>query len=787
MKKRSATADLKVGASASSGDDVLPRSTADVLEIGIGGMTCAACAARVEKALLSVAGIESVNVNVATERAAVRWRRGRSGMDDLEAAVRRAGYHPVRIDGTIEERSNAQTTVRTEEKAAMRRRLVSAATFTLPVMILEMGPMLSESFAAWLGTFLARGDLHVLLFGFASIVQFGPGLGFYVRGWKGAVQRDPDMNTLVMLGTTAAYGYSTIATFWPGLLPAGTAHVYFEASTGIITLVLAGKYIEAAAKGKSNQAIRRLLELQPQTAHVVRDGVERDVSAVEIVPGDVLSVRPGERVPADGIVSEGRSYVDESMITGEPLPVEKTEGDEIVGGTVNGAGSFRFAATRVGGDTVLAQIVRLVEEAQASKPPVQALADQVVRVFVPIVLVVAIATFGVWMAVGPNPGITYALVASVSVLIIACPCAMGLATPTSIMVATGAAAEMGVLFRRGEALQALREVDVVLLDKTGTITEGKPGVREVVVAPSFDRTQVLRWAASVERRSEHPIAEAIVRAAEKEALSLPDVSDFESLTGSGALGYVNGRLIQVGSRRYMEELGAALPENGLFDAGRERAETRTYVAVNGELAGAFAVADRLKDGVRETVGFLRERGLHVVMITGDEEGAARHIARQIGITDVEAGVRPQEKAELVGRLQREGRRVAFVGDGINDAPALAQANVGIAIGTGTDVAIESGDMILVSGDPRGIVHAFEISRRTLRNIKQNLFWAFAYNVALIPVAAGVLYPFVGILLSPVFAAGAMAASDAFVLGNAFRLRGLKRVALLTTPRSVSCS
>ena len=773
MKHTSIAADPSSGGTTSFEPDPRPNGSRKVLEIGVGGMTCAACVSRVERALSGVDGVEAVNVNMATERAAVQMRDGYADAAALEEAVRTAGYAPIRIEGTMEERADAEGAVRDHDRVRLTRRLLTAAAFTLPVMILEMGPMVWDSFAVWLSTFLNEQNRYVLLFGLASVVQFGPGLDFYIRGWKGAMERDPDMNTLVMLGTTAAYIYSTVATFFPEILPAGTAHVYFEASTGIITLVLAGKFLEMTAKGRSSQAMRRLLKLQPRTARMVRGGLEMDVPTRDIMPGDILSVRPGERVPTDGVVSEGRSYVDESMITGEPIPVEKTAGDDVVGGTVNGSGSFRFTALRVGSDTFLAQIVRLVEDAQASKPPVQALADRVVRVFVPVILVIAIVTFVVWMVIGPTPALTYGLIAAVSVLIIACPCAMGLATPTSIMVATGKAAEMGVLFRRGEALQALREVDVVVLDKTGTITQGKPGVRELIVVHSFKRSDVFRWAASVEKRSEHPIAEGIVRAAESEQIVLGDPEGFDSVTGAGASGRVDGHLIQVGSRRYMEEVGSSISRSDILDLKPQYAASRTFVAVDGTIAGVFFVADRLKAGAIEAVRYLQDQGIEVIIVTGDEEGAARSVAREVGINKVEAGVLPDQKAAVVARLQHGGHRVAFVGDGINDAPALARADVGVAIGTGTDIAIEAGDVILISGDPRSIANAIEISRRTLRNIKQNLFWAFAYNVALIPVAAGVLYPFFGVLLSPVFAAGAMAASDAFVLGNALRLRRIK--------------
>ncbi len=753
--------------------DAVENGSDDLVELGVGGMTCAACVGRVEKALARVEGVSSVNVNMATERAAVRLQNGREKRTLLENAVRDAGYTPIRIEGSRRQSDAAEKDVRDRDLGRLKRRLWIAAAFTLPIFILEMGHMLSGAVAAWVQSIFPGDTLYFVLFGLATIVQFGPGLDFYVKGWKGAVRRDPDMNTLVMLGTTAAYGYSVVASFFPGLLPVGTAHVYYEASTGIITLVLVGKYLEAVARGRTSAALRHLLKLQPRTAQVVRDGNEIEMPADEVLPGDILIVRPGERIPADGVVTDGASYVDESMITGEPIPVEKTEGEDVVGGTVNGAGAFYFRAAHVGSETVLAQIVRLVEEAQASKPPVQALADQVVRVFVPVVLVIALVTFGTWMFIGGETALAYGLVAAVSVLIIACPCAMGLATPTSIMVATGKAAEMGVLFRRGEALQALNEVDVILIDKTGTLTEGKPAVTDVVSNGHVSRDDLLRWAASVERRSEHPIGESIVRAAQSDGLLLEDVEAFQTHTGAGASGRVKGRRIEVGSMRFMRDLGIEVSGNGLMQPSGTHGSTRVYVAVDGHPSGAIVLADRPKAGAAEVVRVLRSDGKDVIMVTGDEEEAARRMARDLGLERVEAGVRPEEKAAVVRRLQAEGRRVAFIGDGINDAPALAAADVGVAIGTGTDIAIESGDIILVSGDPRGIVNAIDISNRTFRNIKQNLFWAFGYNVALIPVAAGVLYPVFGLLLSPVFAAGAMAASDAFVLGNALRLRRMR--------------
>jgi Cu+-exporting ATPase len=599
------------------------------------------------------------------------------------------------------------------------------------------------------------------------------------------------MNTLVMIGTTAAYGYSVVATFLPGILPEGTVHVYYEAAAVIVTLILAGNYMEALAKGRASDAIRTLLDLQAKTARVVRDGEEEEIDVRDVVPGDVIRVRPGEKVPVDGEVVGGSSYVDESMVTGEPVPVEKGEGDEVVGGTLNKSGSFTFRATRVGEGTVLSQIVEMVEEAQGSKPPIQGLADRVVGVFVPFVLAVAAITFGVWMAFGPEPALTFAVVNAVAVLIIACPCAMGIATPISVMVGTGRAAELGVYVREGEALQALQEADLVALDKTGTLTKGQPEVTDLILQNEFamdgaavngsadgpDRSDLLRWVAAVETGSEHPIGEALVAYAKGEDLSIPDATDFEAVAGHGVRATVDGRDVAVGADRYMERLGVDL--GGAKDEAdrlADAAKTPIYVAVDGELAAVAAVADPIKESTREALDALHRAGVEVAMVTGDDERTARAIARELGIDRVQAEVLPEDKADAVKQFQEGGSTVAFVGDGINDAPALAQADVGIAIGTGTDVAIETGDIVLMGGDVRGVPNAVALSKATLRNIKQNLFWAFAYNVLLIPVAAGVLYPSFGLLLSPALAALAMVFSDLFVVGNALRLRRFRPAA-----------
>ncbi|MCH7865835.1 MAG: copper-translocating P-type ATPase, partial [Proteobacteria bacterium] len=566
------------------------------------------------------------------------------------------------------------------------------------------------------------------------------------------------------------YFYSVAALLAPGIFPEGTATSYFEAAGVIITLILLGRYFEAVAKGRTSEAIKKLMRLQAKTARVIRDGREMEIPIEDVVAGDLVLVRPGERLPVDGVVTEGASYVDESMITGEPVPVEKKAGAEVVGGTVNKTGAFTLKATRVGNHTVLAQIIRMVEEAQGAKPPIQRLADKIASVFVPIVIAAAAATFGVWLAFGPDPALSFAFVASVSVLLIACPCAMGLATPTAIMVGTGKGAEMGVLFRKGSALEILARIDTVVLDKTGTLTKGRPEMTDFLLGDD----EVLRLIAAAESKSEHPIAEAIQRAARERGLSIPPVTDFQARPGFGIEATVEGRRVQVGADRYMETLGIGLGEvEERADELAREAKTPLYGAVDGKLAAMIAVSDPLKEGSREALSALHDLGLEVAMLTGDNQRTAEAIAADVGIDRVLAEVLPEQKAEEIKRLQAEGKKVAFVGDGINDAPALAQADVGIAIGTGTDIAMEAGDVVLMSGDLRGIVNATALSKRTLKTIRYNFFWAYAYNVALIPVAAGALYPLLGLLLNPMLAAAAMSVSSIFVVTNSLRLRGFR--------------
>ena len=733
---------------------------------GVTGMTCANCSARVERNLKKVEGVLEVNVNLATERASVRFLPDTVSLMDLYKIVEQTGY------GILKEETLKETAqdYKELERLALKRDLSLAAVFAVPLVVLTMLHMLVPAFDHWMMNLIGMQGFFVLSFVLASVIQFGPGRRFYKPGWKSLKAGSPDMNSLVMIGTSAAYGYSVVATFLPQVLPSGTRFVYFEASAAIITLILLGKYFEAIAKGRTSEAIKKLMSLQAKTARVLRNGAELDIPIDDVIKGDTILVRPGEKVPVDGLITEGNSFLDESMITGESIPVQKQLGDEVVGGTINKTGAFRFQATKVGVETVLAQIIKMVEDAQGSKPPIQALADKVVSVFVPIVMGIAALTFVLWMILGPEPALTFALVNTVAVLIIACPCAMGLATPTSIMVGTGKAAEMGVLFRKGDALQRLQEVKTIALDKTGTLTKGEPALTNFEVVGEENADDVLRLIASVETNSEHPIAEAIVKAAKTKGLVLAEVTDFNALAGYGVEAKINGRSIHIGADRYMQKLEHDLSPfiptaNQLADEGK----SPLYAAIDGQLVAILAVADPIKASTPAAIDTLHKLGLRVAMITGDNKRTATAIAKQLGIDEVLAEVLPDGKVDAVKRLQ-ELSSVAFVGDGINDAPALAQADVGLAIGTGTDIAIEAADVVLMAGDLRGIPNAIALSKATLTNIKQNLFWAFAYNTILIPVAAGALYPALNLLLSPILAAAAMGLSSIFVLTNALRLR-----------------
>ena len=751
----------------------MPAATGPV-ELSVEGMTCASCVGRVERALKAISGVTNAVVNLATERATIH---GTANTADLIAAIADAGYEARLIAGSGSQSSN-EDDARAERKETERRELTRdftiAAVLTLPVFLMEMGSHIIPGVHGLIESTIGMQWNWYIQFALTTLVLFIPGIRFYEKGLPALMRFAPDMNSLVAVGTLAAYGYSLVATFAPGLLPAGTINVYYEAAAVIVTLILLGRLLEARAKGRTSEAIKRLAGLQAKTARVRRNGQVVDLLIDDVVSGDIVEVRPGERLPVDGEVVEGTSYVDESMITGEPIPLAKSVGSEIVGGTVNQKGAFAYRATAVGGNTVLSQIIRMVEEAQGSKLPIQALVDKVTMWFVPAVFAVAALTFAAWLILGPSPALTFALVNAVAVLIIACPCAMGLATPTSIMVGTGRGAELGVLFRKGEALQLLKDAKVVALDKTGTLTEGKPALTDLELANGFDRANILALVAAVEAKSEHPIARAIVDAAADEGLSLSPVSDFESVTGFGVKAVVDSKRIEIGADRYMTELGHDV---SAFAKVAERlgneGKSPLYAAIDGKLAAIIAVADPIKETTPAAIKAMHNLGLKVAMITGDNARTAKAIAARLGIDEVVAEVLPDGKVEAIRRLKAQYGQTAFVGDGINDAPALAEADVGLAIGTGTDIAIEAADVVLMSGSLQGVPNAIALSKATIGNIRQNLFWAFIYNAALVPVAAGLLYPAYGILLSPVFAAGAMALSSVFVLGNALRLRSFK--------------
>ncbi|PSH62727.1 heavy metal translocating P-type ATPase [Phyllobacterium sophorae] len=739
------------------------------IELDIEGMNCASCVGRVEKALRAVSGVTNASVNLAMERATVRVATASTTASRLAQAIKAAGYAANEVaTGKAEDGGPDR---REAELRSLKISLAAAAVLTIPVFVLEMGSHLVPAIHEFVMETVGMRESWYLQFLLTTLVLFGPGLRFFRKGVPALLRLAPDMDSLVVLGTTAAWGFSVVATIAPQLLPEGTTNVYYEAAAVIVSLILLGRYLEARAKGRTSEAIKRLLGLQARSARVLRNGEAVDVPLQQVRTGDVVIVRPGEKVPVDGVVIDGSSYVDESMITGEPVPVNKAGGSDVVGGTVNKNGSFAFRATKVGSDTLIAQIIRMVEEAQADKLPIQAMVDRVTNWFVPAVMLAAAATFIVWLIFGPDPALTFALVNAVAVLIIACPCAMGLATPTSIMVGTGRAAEMGVLFRRGDALQTLRDAEVIALDKTGTLTLGEPTLAYFKTSEGFARNEILSLVASLEARSEHPIAEAIVDAARRDGLPLAAADNFAATPGFGVAAMIGGRKVEVGADRFMARLGHSVAPfaNDAERLARE-GQSPLYAAVDGRLAAIITVADPIKPTTPEAIAALHGLGLKVAMITGDNRRTAEAIARRLGIDEVVAEVLPDGKVEAVKRLASKGQRVAFVGDGINDAPALAAADVGIAIGTGTDVAIESAGVVLMSGDLRGVVNAIALSRATIRNIGQNLFWAFAYNAALIPVAAGALYPVNGTLLSPVLAAGAMALSSVFVLTNALRLK-----------------
>jgi P-type Cu+ transporter len=733
----------------------------------IGGMTCASCVRRVERALTRLPGVEQASVNLATEKATVRYNPAMAGPGDFRKAVEKAGYSVVTAPQAPAGAAPAAegTSHSAPALASLRVRFFAAAVAGLALMAMMFVPL------PW-----THEQLYPLMFLIATPIQFWAGWQFYRGAWAAARHLTTNMNTLVALGTSVAYIYSVVVTFFPGALSAAGAmpEAYYDTSVTIIALILMGRFLEARARGATGEAIKKLMGLAPRTARVVRGADEVDVPLSDIVAGDILRVRPGDKVPVDGLVESGASHVDESMLTGESLPVAKAPGAVVIGGTLNGSGTFTFRATRVGRDTMLAQIVRLVEEAQGSKAPIQRLADVIASYFVPAVMALAALTFALWFVFGPEPRFTLALVSFIAVLIIACPCALGLATPTAIMVGTGKGAEYGVLIRGGEALENAHRINSIILDKTGTLTRGRPEVTDVLPLGGLSATELLRFAAAVERGSEHPLAEAIVRHAQAGGLNLPVATDFAAVAGHGVRASVEGRAVLVGAARLLALEGIDAGP-AVHEAERLAAEGKTpmYVVRDGAVAGVIAVADTLKPESAAAVREMRALGLDVWMLTGDNRATAATIARAVGIDHVLAEVLPAEKAAKVQELQSRGRVVAMVGDGVNDAPALARADLGIAIGAGADVAIEASDITLVGGDLRGVVTAIALSRRTISVIRQNLFWAFFYNVLLIPVAAGALFPFFGVQLNPIMAAAAMALSSVSVVTNSLRLRGFR--------------
>jgi Cu+-exporting ATPase len=754
----------------------MPTDTAEVI-LPVTGMTCASCVRRIEKALGKVEGVNEANVNLATERAHVTYDPRVASPEALKAAVEKVGYgvrdFPV---APASQENNAPAPPQTDDQQELDRQrelddLKRKWTISLGAGVLMMALM-------YLPLDIPMDVLAPLLLIVATVVQFWAGRSIYQTAWSAALHGSTNMDTLIAVGTSVAYGYSAAVTLWPRLMLdwGFPQHLYFETGVVIIALILLGRWLEARAKKRTGAAIKLLMGLQARTARVIRAGVERDLPIESVQVGDLVRVRPGEKVPVDGVIQEGSSALDESMLTGESLPLEKNPGDQVIGATLNKAGSFIFEATRVGRDTTLAQIVRLVEQAQGSKAPMQRLADRISEVFVPGILVLSVLTFVGWMVLytGPGPSLSMALQAAIAVLIIACPCALGLATPTAIMVGTGKAAEYGVLIRGGEALEGARRVNTIVLDKTGTLTRGKPSVTRIVASDGISERDLLRLAAAAELGSEHPLGEAIVEHARDLGLELPVAQHFQAFAGKGIQARVDGREVLLGTPALLNGYDIGL--NGLgerADALARSGATPMFVALDDKPVGLIAVADTLRPESREAIEQLKALGLEVWMLTGDNSATAHAIASQAGIEHVLAEVLPEQKADKIKTLQAGASVVAMVGDGINDAPALAQSDLGIAIGTGTDVAMAASDIMLIGSDLRSIVTAIALSRKTVSTIKQGLFWAFAYNIVLVPVAMGVLYPVFGVLLSPVLAAAAMAMSSVSVVTNALRLRGFK--------------
>ncbi|PPQ30110.1 copper-translocating P-type ATPase [Rhodoblastus sphagnicola] len=759
-------ADLAALARLLEAEDYPPRR--QTLEIGVGGMMCGACVAHVEKALKKIPGVLAASANLATHRATVEVLSGAVDYATLAAAIRAEDYEPSPIEA-----QNHALADRAAEAALLRRNVWLAAAGAAPVVALEMGAHLSPAFASWTHRALGHDTAMVVAAALTTFVLAFPGRRFFQLGFNSLKRGAPDMNALVALGAGAAYLYSLLATFAPNLLPEGARHSYFESAAAIVAFILFGRWLESRARGRAAEAIAGLARLQPKTAHIRRESATRDLPVEEAQIGDLIEIRPGEPIPVDGVVVEGASHVDESLISGESLPVAKKPGEKLVGGAVNQDGFLLMRAEKVGEGTALAGIVRLVESAQGAKLPIQALADKVTAIFVPVVLALSALTFALWMILGPQPALALALVNAVNVLIIACPCAMGLATPAALMTGSGRGAELGILFRRGDALQRLAEIKTLAFDKTGTLTLGKPGLAEIAPASGHAEDDILALAAAVEARSEHPLARALVDAARARGMNLPEVEAFAYQPGLGVSGLVGARKIAVGSAELMAALGADV--SNFADVDREQAGRGAsvfFIAVDGVTAGLFALADPPRPQAAAAVAALKKLGVATAMLTGDRTATARAIGENVGIDDIRAGLKPEGKVAVLAELSERGP-VGFVGDGVNDAPALAAADVGLAMGAGTEIARNSAEVVLVGSNPEKVATAVRLSRAVLRNIKQNLAWAFGYNIVLIPVAMGALYPLNGTLLNPAFGAAAMALSSLFVLGNALRLRAFR--------------
>lgn len=751
------------------------ESGTENVTIGITGMSCASCVNKVEKTLSNTEGVLSASVNFAAEQATIEYLPEIVSLIDIEGTIKDLGYETsdtAEYDDPVErEKKGREQTLRT-----LKVKFFTGLSLLLPIIVLVHWDNLGlEKILT-----LTKQTNFLLQLILQIPIQFWVGSQFFKGAWKALKHKTSDMNTLIALGTGAAFTYSVVVTFFPSLFSAEglVADVYFDTAGVIIVLILLGRLLETRAKGQTSEAIKKLIGLQAKTATIIKNGSEVEIPVEEVAIGYKVLVRPGEKIPVDGVVIDGTSTIDESMVTGESIPVLKHTGDEVIGVTINKTGTFTFEATKVGKDTMLSQIIGMVQDAQGSKPPIARLADIISGYFVPAVIVIAVSTFIVWFAFGPEPALTYALLNFVAVMIIACPCALGLATPTSIMVGTGKGAEHGVLIRGGESLETAHKLDTIVLDKTGTITKGEPSVTDIVTHNGFSSDRLLSLAASAEKGSEHPLGEAIVIEAQKKGLEFVSLSNFNAIPGHGISAEIDGTEILLGNRKLMDDRGIAFTnlENRATELALE-GKTPMFIAYGNKPAGIIAVADILKDGSPAAIGALQKLGIKVVMLTGDNRRTAEAIARLVGVDQVIAEVLPDEKAEAVANLQKEGRIVGMVGDGINDAPALVQADVGIAIGTGTDVAIESSDITLISGELDGVVTAISLSKSTIRNIKQNLFWAFAYNTTLIPVAAGVLFPMFGVLLNPMFAAAAMGLSSVTVVTNALRLRRFNKPAI----------